>query len=154
MKCDKCKINSASFHSITNINGKVTEKHLCENCAKNEEDFNLTTNSFLDNFMSDFKTSFSYSLDPLLELDFDNFFEDDFFANSFNQNLEKRQKLNDEYKKHLEERERLKKELSEKEKKQLEIKKLDIELKKAVVEERYEDAIVLRDKIKKLKENL
>ena len=152
MKCDKCKTNDANFHSINNINGKITEKHLCSECAKGEKEFEINTNSFLNDFMSDFKTSFSYSLNPLLELGFDDFFEDDFFSSSFKRN-ENRESLNNEYGKKLEEREKLRKELSEKEKKNLEIKKLDIELKKAVVEERYEDAIVLRDKIKKLKEN-
>ena len=43
------------------------------------------------------------------------------------------------------------KKLSEDEKKKLEIQKLDLQLKKAVVEERYEDAVKLRDKLKELK---
>ncbi len=35
MYCDKCGIRPATFHSKTNINGKVTETHLCEECAAN-----------------------------------------------------------------------------------------------------------------------
>lgn len=152
MKCDKCK-NDASYHSITNINGKVTEKHLCSECVKNDKDFNINTSSFIDDFMSDFKTSFSYSLNPFKTLPFDDFFEDDFFNSNFIQPSERQEKLNNEYIKQLEEKEKREKEISNEQKRELEIKKLDIQLKKAVVEERYEDAIVLRDKIKQLKEN-
>ena len=32
MKCDVCKEKTATYHSRTNINGRVTEVHLCEDC--------------------------------------------------------------------------------------------------------------------------
>ena len=33
MKCDRCGKNEATFHYKTNINGRVTEAHLCPDCA-------------------------------------------------------------------------------------------------------------------------
>lgn len=36
MICDKCKLKQASVHYRYNDNGKVTEMHLCQNCAKEE----------------------------------------------------------------------------------------------------------------------
>jgi len=139
MKCDNCKKNEANFHSITNINGKVTEKHLCTECAKKDSDFIDKRETMFNDFISDFKTSLSF-FSPITSLGFDNFFEDDFFNTPIlvtrkdNKNIEEKQKEFDNAKQ-----------------KQLELNKLDLQLKKAVVEERYEDAIVLRDKIKELK---
>ena len=34
MKCDRCGKNEATFHYKTNINGRVTEAHLCPDCAR------------------------------------------------------------------------------------------------------------------------
>ena len=34
MKCDRCGKNEATFHYKTNINGRVTEAHLCSDCAR------------------------------------------------------------------------------------------------------------------------
>ena len=130
MKCQKCNKNEANFHSVTKVNGKVTEKHLCSKCAKNEKEFqrdfleSFRGDSIFDDFFSDFKTTLSYFTNPFTNFSLD--FDDE------NKKVEP-EKISDE------------------EKKANEIKKLDLELKKAVVEERYEDAIVLRDKIKKLK---
>lgn len=36
MLCEKCKKNQATFHYKSNHNGKVTEKHLCSECAKDD----------------------------------------------------------------------------------------------------------------------
>ena len=33
MKCEKCGKNIANYHYISDINGDVTEKHLCSACA-------------------------------------------------------------------------------------------------------------------------
>ena len=32
-KCDNCGREEVNFHDTSNINGKVTEKHLCSECA-------------------------------------------------------------------------------------------------------------------------
>lgn len=36
MKCEKCNQNEAILHYTTNINGEVSEAHLCADCAKAE----------------------------------------------------------------------------------------------------------------------
>lgn len=140
MKCDNCKKNDANFHSITNINGKVTEKHLCTECAKQDSDFKDKREKFFNDFMSDFTSNLSF-FSPMTSLGFDDFFEDDFF-NSSPIKITRKDKENIEEKA---------KEIDKEKQKQLELNKLDLQLKKAVVEERYEDAIILRDKIKELK---
>ena len=33
MKCDRCGKNEATFYYKSNINGRVTETHLCPDCA-------------------------------------------------------------------------------------------------------------------------
>jgi len=160
MKCEKCNKNEATFHSVTNINGKVSEKHLCSDCAKEEKEFkNINddflsfgkhaTNSFFDDMISDFKTSLSYFTNPMLDdfLDYDDFFAHPLFLEDKGNKDTKLGEKQGEKQSKLDKT----KKLSDKEKKQLEIAKLDIALKKAVVEERYEDAIKLRDKIKELK---
>jgi len=38
MKCDKCGKNEANFFYSSNINGNVTEKHLCSECAAEMEE--------------------------------------------------------------------------------------------------------------------
>ena len=40
MKCQKCGINEVSFHHSSNVNGCVTETHLCSKCAA-ESGFDL-----------------------------------------------------------------------------------------------------------------
>jgi len=162
MKCDKCKKNEANFHKVSNINGKVSEIHLCSECAKSSKEFNLNedfeifnanSRNFLNNFMSDFNSTFSYFTSPMLNsfLDFDNFLEDELFTT--NKFLENKKPIKGEY----ESKEKVKENvesLTNNEKISLELQKLDLQLKKAVVEERYEDAIKLRDKIKELKEKI
>lgn len=34
MKCEKCGKNDVNFYFSSNINGNVTEKHLCSECAR------------------------------------------------------------------------------------------------------------------------
>lgn len=34
MKCDRCGKNEATFYYKSNINGRVTETHLCQDCAR------------------------------------------------------------------------------------------------------------------------
>lgn len=36
MLCQKCKKNQATTHVKKNINGKITERHLCAHCAQEE----------------------------------------------------------------------------------------------------------------------
>ena len=36
MKCEKCNEREANFFYSSNINGEITEKHLCHECAESE----------------------------------------------------------------------------------------------------------------------
>lgn len=50
MKCDECKKNEATYHSRTNVNGRVSEVHLCQNCLEksNYNPFSVFTHSLFD----------------------------------------------------------------------------------------------------------
>ncbi len=57
MKCQKCGINIANHHKITEINGERFEEHLCSNCARSgaQEKLSLFNvgdlfNSFMEPF--------------------------------------------------------------------------------------------------------
>lgn len=159
MKCDKCKKNEANFHKVCNINGKVSETHLCSECAKNSKDFdfdkefdsfNVGGKSFFDDIMSDFKTSLSYFTNPVIDnfLDFPDFSEDFFGDRILPEKVTENRIHKPEV---LPAKSPRPVKLSDEEKRKLEIQKLDLELKKAVVEERYEDAVKFRDKLKELR---
>lgn len=47
MLCEKCGKAAATCHYTTNVNGKVTEKHLCAQCAKAEQ-FSTAQDAFAD----------------------------------------------------------------------------------------------------------
>ncbi|MBQ2864519.1 MAG: UvrB/UvrC motif-containing protein [Clostridia bacterium] len=154
MLCDKCKQNNATFHSTVNVNGQVTETHLCENCAKGNKLFSF--NEFLNPALSPFGFFDSYE-EPTC--DSCGFTLSDFretgllgcaecyktFNSIIKQSLQKIQpslthvgkKLNDQTG------------LSDSEK---QIKKLEVELKNAVNEENYELASEIKKKIIALKE--
>ena len=46
MLCDKCKQNNATYHSSVNVNGNISETHLCESCARENKLFSF--NEFLN----------------------------------------------------------------------------------------------------------
>ena len=50
MKCDICKENLATYHSRTNVNGDVTEVHLCQECLEksNYNPFSLFTSNLFE----------------------------------------------------------------------------------------------------------
>lgn len=55
MKCDKCD-NEAVLHYQSNINGEISEYHLCADCAKKEgfgEMLDFRPNSMFENFFSE-----------------------------------------------------------------------------------------------------
>ncbi len=64
MKCEKCGVNEATIHMKNIINGNVSEHHLCEECAKKddeidfdgfEKDFSLET--LMGDLMEDFNSA-------------------------------------------------------------------------------------------------
>lgn len=61
MKCEKCKEKEATFYYSSNVNGDVTEKHLCSECAREEGfgsalDYRPTSmfDGMFDSFFGDF----------------------------------------------------------------------------------------------------
>ncbi len=160
MLCSHCGMNDANFHYKFVRGGKLTEHHLCTNCAmelgyikKNESPFNL--GSLLGDFISVPKvmtpssndlqcpachTSFS-SVRRTGYLGCDKCYE--VFASPIEAMLSKIQpstvhkgKLSGTDGKKIE--------------KENNLKNLKEELKRAIIDEKYEEAAVLRDKIKEL----
>lgn len=42
MKCEECGINEANMHFTTIINGKLKERHICNECASKNENIDIT----------------------------------------------------------------------------------------------------------------
>ncbi len=141
MKCEKCGINEANVTIKQNINGDKSIYHLCSKCANDENLINI--NYSFNNMVSDMFT------------DFDNMIEDMFNtrtniligpSKNIEENYSKRHKLNSYSFKSDEKLDKKDvKDTSE------DIKSLEIKLKQAVDKEDYENAAIIRDKIKLLK---
>ena len=73
MKCQRCGNNEATYHYKTNVNGKITEAHLCQDCAaqlgENENVFGQVDKMFEDMIGSFFGRSSgfmpSWSMRPM-----------------------------------------------------------------------------------------
>lgn len=143
MKCEKCGKNIANVHYRANYNGNVIEKHLCDSCAKEmgyePEGFG---EDMFENFFNDVGNMFGRSMFggwgmmpfmmptmvmPRLEIKYDNA-----PAQLDGETQEKDSKADPEISK----------------RRQLNL--LRSQMKKAVKEERFEDAAKLRDQIKEL----
>jgi protein arginine kinase activator len=67
MKCSNCGRNEANFHYQSNINGQVTEAHLCSDCAAKlgyNNNLFFDTDHMFENMMSDFFGMGRRSLSP------------------------------------------------------------------------------------------
>ena len=58
MMCEHCGKNEANFYYKSNINGKVSQVHLCSHCAK-ELGYGKNMNFSLDGWMNDVFDTFS-----------------------------------------------------------------------------------------------
>lgn len=136
MICDRCKKREAVAYLKTNINGRVTEKHLCSECVKYED---MGERNYLDGFFDDF---FSPSFDFGFSLPFEPAFG---FAspNRGNSILEQAKKSirvgADKFKRDMESHPNA-----------LKIKSLKSELNEAVEKEDYEKASKLKKEIEDL----
>ena len=54
MYCDECKKNIATIHLVSVVNGKKTERHLCEACAHQEDGFSLNPQFSINDLISGF----------------------------------------------------------------------------------------------------
>lgn len=153
MKCENCGKNEVTFVYQSNINGKITEKHLCNECAEKlgysqriaahsqRMMQNLFGNSFLDDFFSPMP-SLMGRMTRMLEDPFDDFFADmpALGAAPAQQNAQDRQKqegLVDQKEQSRFARMR-------------QINALRMEMKKAVRQENFERAAELRDQLRAL----
>ena len=155
MKCENCGKNEVTFVYQSNINGQVTEKHLCAECAEKlgytqkiaahsqrmMQNFfgnSLFGNSFFDDFFSPVPTL----MGRMLEDPFDDFFADmpALGAASVQQQEQANQKQDDLVGKEEQSRFAYMRQMTA----------LKMEMKKAVHQENFERAAELRDQIHQL----
>lgn len=194
MLCDNCGKREANVRYSENINGKIKELNLCEECSKKlgitEMDFNMPIDfsSFFGEFMEDLATpefmplfnevkalkckNCGYTFDDIVNTgklgceDCFDVFEDKLdpiikkiqganrhvgrigkLLNESNSNEGSIKNAN--VKEDIQTTDELQKD-SKANSKEMEIERLQRELKNAIKEERYEDAAKIRDEIKKL----
>lgn len=154
MKCEHCGKNEVTFVYQSNINGKVTEKHLCGECARElgysqriaAHNQNMMQHFFGDSFfggslLDDFfapMPSLMSRMNRMLESPFEDFFADMPALGAAPEQKEEQQK-------DLVDREEQSR-FAEMRKKNA----LRMELKKAVRQEDFERAAQLRDQIRAL----
>ena len=158
MKCENCGKNEVTFVYQSNINGKVTEKHLCSECAEKlgytqqiaahsrsmMQNFfgrSLLGNGFFDDFFSPMPSLMGRS-GWMLEDPFDDFFADmpALGAAPVQQQEQANQKQDDLVGKEEQSRFAYMRQMNA----------LKLEMKKAVHQENFERAAELRDQIRQL----
>ena len=158
MKCENCGKNEVTFVYQSNINGKVTEKHLCSECAEKlgytqkiaarnrsmMQSFfggSLLGNGFFDDFFSPMPSLMGRS-GWLLEDPFDDFFAEmpALSAAPVQQQEEQQKQQNDLVGKEEQSRFAYMRQVNA----------LKLEMKKAVHQENFERAAQLRDQIHQL----
>ena len=155
MKCENCGKNEVTFVYQSNINGKVTEKHLCSECAEKlgytqkiaahsqRMMQNFFGNSIFGNsFFDDFFSPVPSLMGRMLEDPFDDFFADmPALSAAPVQQEQANQKQQDDL---------VGKEDQSRFAYLRQMNALKMEMKKAVHQENFERAAELRDEIRKL----
>ena len=158
MKCENCGKNEVTFVYQSNINGKITEKHLCSECAEKlgysqkiaahnqrmMQNFfggSMFGNGFFDDFFSPVPSLFG-RMNRMLEDPFDDFFADmpALSAAPAQQQESQEEKKDDLVGKEEQSRFAYMRKMNA----------LRMEMKKAVHQENFERAAELRDQIKSL----
>ena len=146
MKCENCGKNEVTFVYQSNINGRVTEKHLCSECAEKlgysqkiaahsqRMMQNFFGGSFFDDFFSPVPSLLS-RMDRMLENPFDDFFTDMRALSAAPAQQQTQQKQDDLVNKEEQSRFAYMRQLNA----------LKMEMKKAVHQENFERAAELRD---------
>ena len=152
MKCENCGKNEVTFIYQSNVNGQVTEKHLCSECAEKlgyTQRINAHSQRMMQNFFgrgslfgsSFFNDFFSPSLmGRMLEDPFDDFFADMPALSAAPARQQETKKEEDLVEKEEQSRFSYLRQLNA----------LKVEMKKAVHQENFERAAELRDQIHKL----
>lgn len=172
MLCDMCKVNSATYHSKVNINGNVTETHLCSDCVKlrkkpAEQNSTIGTpnvSAFLDGMLQN-NASFSHSqksakipnneLEPICDgcgAKYDEFLKNGFLSCSecYNAFYDKLLPVIKTMQHGVEHKGKTLK-LDEGDERSMKIRDLEFSLKQAVANENYELASELKKQIISLK---
>lgn len=153
MKCENCGKNEVTFVYQSNINGKVTEKHLCSECAEKlgytqkiathsqRMMQNFFGNSIFGNsFFDDFFSPVPSLMGRMLEDPFDDFFADMPALGAAPAKQEEQKKEDDLVDREEQGRFAYLRQMNA----------LKMEMKKAVHQENFERAAELRDEIHKL----
>lgn len=161
MLCQSCGEKEAVIHFTKIVNGKMEESHLCESCAKKENDwgFNLpfSVNDLFSGLVDFNSTSSKEEVKcPVCNMSYRNIMKTGKFgcANcyiTFERELSPLFKSIHGHDKHTG---KIPSNSSIRIKKQREIEKMKMKLDTAILEERFEDAAVFRDKIKALEEEI
>ena len=155
MKFENCGKNEVTFVYQSNVNGNVTEKHLCAECAEKlgytqklaSHSQRMMRNFFGGGLFEDFFTPLPSLLgrtDRLLEDPFDDFFSDMPALGAAAERQEQPQEARDDL---------LEKEERAAVSKTRQLNALRMELQKAVREENFERAIELRDQIRGMEQD-
>ncbi len=159
MKCENCGNNEVNFNYRANISGKVTEKHLCSECAAKlgyTAPVYYGFNSMFDDFMSDFPmfgrrsvfSPFSHLMAPVMAIP--RMFMMPMIDVSVGDNGDAPQAVDTAETAEEKNAQTVKVKVDEKLAKKREINVLRREMNKAAREENYEKAIELRDKLREL----
>ena len=155
MKCENCGKNEVTFVYQSNVNGQVTEKRLCSECAEKlgytqrlaAHSRSLMQNLFGGSLFDDFFTpvpSLLGRMNRMLESPFDDFFAD---MPALGAPAEAQPEARKPQETLLEQEEQ--NEISKKR----QLNALRMEMQKAVQEENFERAAELRDQIHSLEQN-
>ena len=164
MKCQNCGENDANVNFTQIINGIKTQMSLCDRCAKELgiEDIDFDMPIGFSNFLGDM---FDFYDDDIKLLTIPRTINSNKTKNIIRniKNTDKNTKTKKEYikdeAKNIDKRisekffknDEIKQEDSKNDDKKSELEKLEAKLEKEIKEERYEDAAITRDEIKKLK---
>ena len=164
MLCQNCGKNEATTHIKQNVNGEKTEMHLCSTCAEQMgygdifSDFGLGMDNMLSNFLSDFPLSIGSSSQTTRCDKCGSSFEeivtsgmlgcDECYKTFYDKLSPSLQRIHGKSH-HIG---KIANSMGEEAKKQGKIECLKKELQNAVDEQDYEQAAVLRDKIKEIEE--
>lgn len=156
MKCENCGKNEVTFVYQSNVNGNITEKHLCADCAEKlgytqklaAHSQRMMQSFFGGSLFDDFFTPFPSLLgrmNRMLESPFDDFFADmPALGAPAEQKPEEPQKSQDTL---------LEREEQNQISKTRQLNALRMEMQKAVQEENFERAAELRDQIHSMEQN-
>ncbi|WDV45451.1 UvrB/UvrC motif-containing protein [Clostridiaceae bacterium M8S5] len=168
MLCNECKEKVATIHLTNIINGRKIELHLCEECAKKNKYleahfsddpfmFNQFLTNLVDNTIEDkLKKNNAILLCNNCGTSYEQFREIGRFGcpdcyNVFSEKLHSLYKRLHGHDKHIG---KLPTKSSDKIKIEKKIKKLKEELQEAIEKEAFEEAVILRDRIKELANKL